>query len=108
MKYLTFWLLIAVVFVILSYTIVGVPTRVDEIKKIAPTEMESRNWEIVRYEGFQYGSWNNHGGRVWYHVKNIDNPNIQYRVYITLWNGELQWNYGAPEILNRLDINIKK
>ena len=70
--------------------------------------MAERNWKILRYEGYQYGSWYNHGGKVWYHVANIDNPNIQYRVYITIWDGELQYNYNGPEQLSRIDLNYTK
>lgn len=87
------------------YTCVGTGTRVEQIKKMAPEGMKERNWEILRYEGYHYGAWSRHGGKVWYHVKNIDNGNIQYRVYITLWEGELHYHYGAPETLNRLEVS---
>lgn len=87
-----------------TYTLVGTNGRVQTIKEMAPQQMDERNWKIIRYEGYQYGSWNNHGGKVWYHVANIDNPNIQYRVYVTLWDGELQWHYNEPEVLNRLEL----
>jgi hypothetical protein len=89
---------------LIGYTLIGTSERVDEIRKLAPSGMEARNWKILRYEGYQYGSWSNHGGKVWYHVANVDNPNIQYRVYITMWDGELQYTYGQPEKLNRIDI----
>ena len=92
----------------LSYSIIGTGERVDQIKKLAPGQMAERNWKILRYEGYQFGSWCNHGGKVWYHVANIDNPNIQYRVYITIWGGELQYNYGEPEQLSRIDLNYTK
>lgn len=89
---------------ILLYSLIGTASRVDEIKKKAPLEMPSRGWEIMRYEGYQYGSWDKHGGICWYHVRNIENHNIQYRVRVSMWNGELQWYYGAPEKLSRFDI----
>lgn len=89
------------------YTVVGTRGNVDEIKMLAPAEIASKNWEILRYEGFQYGSFMKHGGKVWYHVANKDNKNIQYRVHITMWDGELQYYYSEPEKLNRVSINYK-
>jgi len=92
----------------IGYSIVGTSGNVAEIKRQAPSEIAKRNWKILRYEGFQYGSWGNHGGKVWYHVANIDNPSIQYKVYVTLWNNELQYCYGEPEVLNRVEVNYAK
>lgn len=89
------------------YSIVGTSGNVDEIKKLAPAEMVERNWNILRYEGYQFGSFNKHGGKVWYHVANKDNANIQYRVHVTMWDGELQYYYSEPEELNRININYK-
>lgn len=88
------------------YGSIGTSTRVDEIKNRAPAAMVERGWDILRYEGYQLGSFSRHGGRVWYHVRNHDNHDIQYRVYITLWGGELHFVYGAPEELSRVDLNI--
>ena len=88
----------------IGYTCIGTSGNVETIKILAPKEMPKRGWKILRYEGFQYGSWNTHGGTVWYHVCNINNPNIQYRVHISLWNGELQYYYGEPEDLSRIEI----
>jgi len=92
---------------IIGYTIVGSPSRVDEIKERAPNGMSERGWKILRYEGWQYGSWYNHGGKVWYHVANLDNPTIQYRVYVTLWDDELHFAYGSPEKLQRIEVNYQ-
>jgi hypothetical protein len=92
---------------LLFYSLIGTHENVEEIKQLAPTEMTERNWEIIRYEGWEYGSWNHHGGKVWYHVRNIDNHDIQYRVHVTLWGGELHWTYGAPEKLERVNAKIE-
>ena len=89
------------------YSLIGTHESVEEIKQRVPTELADRNWELVRYEGWTYGSWNNHGGKVWYHVRNTDNHDIQYRVYVTLWGGELHWTYGEPEKLERVNAKIK-
>lgn len=91
-----------------GYTLVGTSGNIEYIKKEAPLHMAEKNWKILRYEGYEYGSWCNSGGKVWYHVANIDNPSIQYRIYITLWRGELQYTYGAPEQLQRIEVNYKK
>ena len=99
---------LSIAFMILSiigYSLVGTSQHVQEIKRLAPIDIQKRNWKILRYEGYQFGSWANNGGKVWYHVQNIDNPNIQYRVYVTLWFGELQYCYGSPEPLNRIEVN---
>lgn len=101
-------ILIGLGIALLGYTIIGTGERVDKIKELAPASIESRNWEIMRYEGFQYGSWYNHGGKVWYHVRNKDNHNIQYRIYVTLWAGELQYNYSAPESLSRMEVKYEQ
>lgn len=91
---------------LIIYSMVGVGTRVDEIKKEARQAIDARGWKIMRYEGYQWGSWMHHGGKVWYHVADKENPQIQYRVYITKWSGELQFWYGPPEVLNRVDVKL--
>lgn len=89
----------------IGYSIVGTSYKVNDIRKKVPEAMEARNWTILRYEGYQFGSWCNDGGKVWYHVADVDNPNIQYRVYVTMWKGELQYNYGDPIPLSRVNVN---
>lgn len=100
------FLSIGAIIALITYTVIGTSGNVDEIKRRVPLEIPQRNWTILRYEGYEYGSWNIHGGRVWYHVCNTDNTNIQYRVGVALWNNELQWYYKEPEILNRTEIKI--
>ena len=104
--------LLAVCFIILLsgflYTIIGTSTRVAEIKQLVPQAMVERNWEILRYEGYRLGSMGNHGGKVWYHVRNTDDHSIQYRVCVTLWGGELHFIYGEPEKLNRINVEYGK
>lgn len=86
------------------YATIGTCERVDEIKERAPEEIASRGWEIMRYEGWQFGKFSTHGGKVWYHVRNKDNHDIQYRVFVVLWGGELHFVYGAPEKVNRVNV----
>jgi len=92
---------------ILTYSLVGTENKVDYIKEKAKTEIPKRNWRVLRYEGYERGSWGNRGGKVWYHVANVDNPSIQYRVFITEWNGELHYHYGQPEQLQRVEVDFK-
>lgn len=99
-------LFIVVLVGLFGYTIIGTSVNVGEIKQRVPQEIKERNWEIMRYEGYEFGSWNLNGGVCWYHVRNADNHNIQYRVKVSLWNGELQWHYGKPEQLSRIDVEM--
>ncbi len=101
-------IIIAAIVILLAYSIVGTSNHVEEIKQKAPQAISERGWEIIRYEGFQYGSWGNHGGKVWYHVQNSENHNVQYRIYITQWNGELQFVYNKPEPLSRIELKYEK
>jgi hypothetical protein len=89
------------------YTCVGTSSRVEQIKSMAPKVIAERNWKIIRYEGWQYGSWEHHGGKVWYQVCESNDSNIQYRTFATLWNGELHFSYGAPIVLSRVNVNLK-
>lgn len=98
---------IAFVVLVLMYTFIGTSYNVDEIKTRAPEEIKKRGWEIMRYEGYQYSSWGRDGGKVWYHVRNTENKDIQYRVSISLWNNELQFYYGEPEKLNRVSVDLQ-
>ncbi|MEE8299459.1 MAG: hypothetical protein V3R67_08795 [Thermodesulfobacteriota bacterium] len=91
---------------LIVYSVVGTSGNVDEIKERAPAEIEDRGWEVLRYEGFQYGAFSKHGGYAWYHVKDMGQKNIYYRVRVAMWGGELQYYYGEPERLSRFDIEI--
>lgn len=91
--------------IIIGYSLVGTCERVDEIKQRAPEVIAARNWEVIRYEGYAYGSWGNHGGKVWYHVKDLGHKNTYYRVYLTLWNDEVHFHYRQPEQLHRLNVD---
>jgi hypothetical protein len=99
---------ILAVAILIGYSAVGTSGDVRRIKDMAPDVIESRNWDIMRYEGWQNGSWANHGGKVWYHVRNSDDHRIQYRVYVTYWDKELHFTYGEPENLNRINLDIVK
>jgi len=95
-------------FCLFIYTNIGTCENVGKIKALVPKAFQERNWKIVRYDGFEYGSWNKHGGCVWYHVANIDNPAIQYCVNVALWNNELQFYYNKPELIEQTKLSSLK
>jgi len=97
-------LVIVALIALFLYSLVGTSGDVEEIKERAPKAMSDRNWEVMRYEGWQRGSFGYHGGKVWYHVREIDDRDVQYRVFVTLWEGELHWNYGDPVPLTRINL----
>lgn len=103
----TFISVLIILFLFCTYVFVGTSERVNEIKQRVPNEISSRGWKILRYEGYQLGSLGNHGGLVWYHVQDTNRPDIQYRVYVTLWDGELHYHYNQPEVLNRINVDVK-
>lgn len=90
-----------------SYGMIGTSSRVDTIKEMVPDSMAERGWEIMRYEGYTLGSFDKHGGKVYYHVRNIDDHSIQYRVQVTLWDGELHFYYDEPEKLDRINVDVR-
>ena len=97
--------IVLVFLALFSYTLVGTGTRVDEIKERAPAAISERGWAILRYEGYQWGAWSKHGGKVWYHVKDRNHKNTYYRVHVTLWSGELHFYYNKPEQLQRINLD---
>ena len=110
MRYISgiIWVL-CIVFVVglFGYSVIGTKGNVETIKQMAPKVISERNWKILRYEGWQYGSWMNHGGKVWYQVCEANDSSVQYRTYVTLWDGELHFTYGAPIVLSRVNVNLK-
>jgi len=58
---------------------------VHQIKKKAPKYLESFEYRIVGYEGFQGGMI--HGGGVWYQVE--DSDGYLYTLCVREWRGEL-------------------
>ena len=98
---------ICLLFSFIYYSVVGTDGNIDKIRSLAPVEIPLRGWEILREEGYQYGNFGKHGGYIWYHVRNTGDHSIQYRVRVTLWKGRLEYWYGAPEKLSRMNIEHK-
>lgn len=100
--------IVIVILAFLGYSIFGTEGNVEEIKRQAPLRIEDHKWDVLGYEGYERGSWMHHGGKVWYHVAEKDNPNVRYRVYFTLWNGELHAYYGPPEVVSNVQVKVEK
>lgn len=92
---------------LLTYTVFGVETRIPEIERRAPSELSIDGFVVLRYEGYQRGSWMNHGGKAWYHVAESTNPNVRYRVCVTLWGGQLQLCYGHSEAISDVEVRYE-
>ena len=61
-------------------------SRVEDIKKNAPRIWAENGFEIVGYQGYQYGSFDTYGGKVWYTLRKKDDPKgITYQGYISRW-----------------------
>jgi hypothetical protein len=103
----TWGFIVSIITLIVGYSIIGWDSKVEEIKRIAPTEIEKRGWRIITYDGYQWGSWSRHGGKVWYNVQDTLRPEIRYRINISMWKGELQYYYGEPEKLYQINIEDK-
>lgn len=87
------------------YGCIGTEGKIDKIRAAAPSKIEQDGWVILREEGYRRGSFGKHGGYVWYHVCDADNPDIRYRVNVSMWKGRLEYHYGRPETLQRVNVN---
>jgi hypothetical protein len=89
------------------YSIIGTSYNVPYIKEKAPSDIKSKGFTILRGESYEFGSWGHNGGKVWYHVCETAHPEIRYRIFITSWFGQLQYTYGSPEVLNRINVDLQ-
>lgn len=96
---------LSIVILLITYTIVGTGSRVPEIERRAPAELEKMGFRILRCDGYQWNSWSKHGGVVWYHVAEKENPAIRYRIQCVLWAGKLQLYYGNAERVENLQLS---
>ena len=65
--------------------------NLEEVKNKAEETFESVGFEVVGYEGFQWGFWgfNTYGGaNVWYRLNKIPDNGISYTGYIQRWGDE--------------------
>lgn len=76
--------------VILSF---GCSSNVDYIKEHAPAKWKSQGFEVVDYEGFQWGfgivGTSYGGAAVWHRLKKIPDNDITYSGYLKRWGNEI-------------------
>jgi len=87
-KFISF---IVAVLAIAAFLITGSPGNLDYVKEHAEERWESVGFEIIGYEGYQWGFWgyNTYGGaKVWYNLKKSDN-NIMYNGFLRRWGDEI-------------------
>lgn len=66
--------------------------NLDYVKAHAPEKWKQQGFDIVDYEGFQWGFWGigQYGGaHVWYRLRKIPDNGITYSGYIQRWGDEL-------------------
>jgi hypothetical protein len=76
------------------------PGNLDYVKEESKEIWNSVGYEIVGYEGYQWGFWgfNTYGGaRVWYRVDQIEDNGITYTGYLQRWGDEIHV-YGPKAI----------
>lgn len=62
--------------------------HVPAIKAAAPKVFQQAGFEIIGYEGFNYGSGGQWGGCVWYSLRRIPDNGILYDACIAKWGDE--------------------
>lgn len=77
--------------------------KVEEIKKAAPQVWGDAGFEIVGYEGYQYGTlgptW---GGKVWHIVRRKGGDRVTYHGFICKWGDEYHiYNLKAIDAIAR-------
>lgn len=69
--------------------------NLDYVKERAKVTWQQQGFEIIAYEGYQWGKWgifgSDYGGaNVWYALKKIDgDPKIRYTGYLQRWGDEI-------------------
>jgi hypothetical protein len=74
--------------------------NLDYVKDKAPEKWKTQGFEVVDYEGYQWGTGgiNSYGGaKVWHRLKKIPDNGITYSGYIQRWGDELHV-YGPDAI----------
>ncbi len=74
---------------VLSAVLSGCSARyVDDIKAAAPATIEQAGFEIIGYEGYQWGMAGQWGGCVWYTMKKKPDTGITYHGCVSKWGDE--------------------
>lgn len=62
--------------------------NVADIKAHAEQMWNKNGYEVIGYEGYQVGTFESPGGRVWYIVRRRGQDNVTYHGYVSKWFGE--------------------
>ncbi len=68
------------------------PANLDYVKDRAEQRWKEMGFEIVGYDGFQWGfvPWPSYGGaKIWHVLKRIPDNGITYGGYLQRWGGEI-------------------
>lgn len=71
---------------------VGCTRNIPEIKSVADAYFKNMGWEVLGYEGYQWGLW---GGKAWYLVRDPSIPDARYSVFLIKRGGEIHL-YNPP------------
>ena len=82
----------AALFIVGAVTIGGCsPANLDDVKAKAVARWREVGYEVVGYDGYEWGSWGlfGYGGaQVWYTLKRVPDNGILYSGYIQRWGDE--------------------
>ena len=84
-------ILIMVVCILIVFS-VGTSGNLEHVKDQAEERFTELNYEIARYDGYQWGLWgyNDYGGaHVWYLLKKVPDNGILYSAYLQRWGDEI-------------------
>lgn len=82
--------------------------KVPEIQAEAPEFLAERGFEILFDEGFMLGTpILSPGGKVFYKVRNLEQPDIWFELYLAKRQGRLQMYSFKPIPINRTIIDAK-
>lgn len=63
-----------------------------EMKQAAPVKWKQQGFEVVDYEGFQWGLWlggSFGGAKVWHRLKKIPDNGVTYSGFVQKWGDEI-------------------
>lgn len=86
------WAVITLIFSVLLVLAVGSPGNLEYVKEQAPEVLGELNYEIIGYEGYQWGFWgyNSYGGaNVWYLLRSKSDNGIIYQGCLKRWGDEV-------------------
>ena len=65
--------------------------KLEDVKSHAPKVWQSNGWDVIGYEGYQWGKlgpFGYGGANVWHRLRRIPNDGFTYSGYIQKWGDE--------------------